>query len=264
MNRNDEWDGAMVIPQMFVGSLSAAIDIENLRSRNVTHVLTVANRLIVDLPKDINHFQIDIADHPNANILTVLQSAIDFIDNVMGNEEMVNENIKEMSITEQPSILIHCASGVSRSVTVCCAWLMIRRQHTFDSALVAVRAHRPQAMPNIGFTHQLMLLEQENYNISSAESKFLKTNAALDISTSIYLSRQMANNIHEQVDALENEIKQNNNQCNLSNDWIMRLSQLQNKLDLIAVSETTIRDRPSEIIRKSAMNKVERLMNDLL
>jgi uncharacterized protein (DUF2344 family) len=79
---------------MFVGSLSSAIDVENLRRRNITHVIPVANRLIVNLPKDIKYLQIDIVDHPNANILSVFQNAIDFIDLISLNEGTIQENIQ--------------------------------------------------------------------------------------------------------------------------------------------------------------------------
>jgi hypothetical protein len=107
---------------------------------------------------------------------------------------------------------------------------MIRRQHTFESALHLLRINRPQAMPNIGFTYQLTLLEQQSCNITNTGSRFCDANVSLDIATSIQVSRQTAYDIHKQVDTLENGIKQNSYQRNFSNDWIMRLTQLQIKL----------------------------------
>ena len=48
-----------------------------------------------------------------------------------------------------PCILVHCASGVSRSVATCCAWLMTRQGYMYQDALHLIRKNRPHANPNM-------------------------------------------------------------------------------------------------------------------
>ena len=119
------WDAGCVIPnRMFVGSLRAAQDAEALERFNVTHVLTAAGRLKVRVPEGVAHMSLELADHPADNILPHLEKSLDFID-------------------QSECVLVHCASGVSRSVSICCAWLMTRLGMPYEEALVTVRKCRP-------------------------------------------------------------------------------------------------------------------------
>jgi len=56
-------------------------------------------------------------------------------------------------------VLVHCVAGVSRSVTMTCAFLI--REHLMDaySALDMVRSARKHAYPNNGFFEQLQFYE---------------------------------------------------------------------------------------------------------
>jgi len=57
-------------------------------------------------------------------------------------------------------VLVHCHAGVSRSVTIVVAYLMICRGHTLSSALGSVRAVRPIANPNSGFMATLRSIDK--------------------------------------------------------------------------------------------------------
>ena len=65
-------------------------------------------------------------------------------------------------------ILVHCAFGVSRSVSVCAAWLMSRQGMSVDDALGTIRAVRPDAMPNWGFLATLRTIQRANGDIEKA------------------------------------------------------------------------------------------------
>jgi hypothetical protein len=59
----------------------------------------------------------------------------------------------------KPGVLVHCASGYSRSVSVIIGWLMCRKGYLYTEALEVIRLARPRALPNAGFQQQLKMLE---------------------------------------------------------------------------------------------------------
>jgi protein-tyrosine phosphatase len=55
--------------------------------------------------------------------------------------------------------LVNCSAGVSRSASVCIAYLMTRKKATFDEAFSTVAKARPEICPNVGFRAQLLEYE---------------------------------------------------------------------------------------------------------
>jgi protein tyrosine phosphatase (PTP) superfamily phosphohydrolase (DUF442 family) len=56
-------------------------------------------------------------------------------------------------------VLVHCQVGVSRSASLVLAHRMVTTDARFWETWCAVRARRPQVLPNIGFASQLQRLE---------------------------------------------------------------------------------------------------------
>ena len=54
----------------------------------------------------------------------------------------------------------HCFAGISRSSTVCIAYLMNSKKIKKDEALSLIRVNRPQANPNQGFVTQLQAYQK--------------------------------------------------------------------------------------------------------
>jgi hypothetical protein len=52
-------------------------------------------------------------------------------------------------------VLVHCVAGFNRSVTICCAILMLMENLSAERALMRVREHHPWALPDSN--HWLML-----------------------------------------------------------------------------------------------------------
>ena len=71
-------------------------------------------------------------------------------------------------------VLIHCAAGVSRSVTIMAAYLMWKHQWTRDQALDYIRERRNQIRPNDGFLQQLALFEGTLAKIVASDQKELE------------------------------------------------------------------------------------------
>lgn len=60
------------------------------------------------------------------------------------------------------TVLVHCLAGMSRSVTITCAYLMSVTSLGWPEVLDAVRCARPNASPNFGFCQQLMLFHRDS------------------------------------------------------------------------------------------------------
>ena len=63
--------------------------------------------------------------------------------------------------------LVHCVSGVSRSVTICLAYLMKYYNITLRNAFRYVSVRRPIVNPNTGFWKQLIRYEIRLFGHSS-------------------------------------------------------------------------------------------------
>ncbi|KAL7574561.1 hypothetical protein ACA910_015911 [Epithemia clementina (nom. ined.)] len=79
-----------------------------------------------------------------------------------------NSSCRQRQRQHHHHVLVHCAFGISRSVSVCAAWLLSRPQPplTLNAALAQIRAVRPDAMPNMGFLANLRSIEQAKGDIT--------------------------------------------------------------------------------------------------
>ena len=141
---------------------------------HITRILTVARNLPLDVAVDHTiqqHLQVDLDDHPYANLLEIAEACCQFIDQAEKdammnatmttttssskssrlNEEEDGISTTDDSATAPPSILVHCASGASRSVSIIIAWLITRKNYSLEEALSVVRKNRDLADPNDGF-----------------------------------------------------------------------------------------------------------------
>ena len=120
-NKSNEFSASQVfLPNgkyFFIGSLMDARNFQALHERNITHILTVAGGLSVfseannDHRKDFHNIVLHIADHPSSDIFKILPQSLLFMDECFSQNRIP---------------LVHCASGVSRSVTVSVLYLMSR------------------------------------------------------------------------------------------------------------------------------------------
>ncbi|VDN17704.1 unnamed protein product, partial [Gongylonema pulchrum] len=66
------------------------------------------------------------------------------------------------------NVLVHCVAGVSRSATICLAFLTKFRCSSLRQAYQLMASKRPLVRPNIGFWRQLIAFEQEvKQNVAS-------------------------------------------------------------------------------------------------
>ncbi|OMP00243.1 hypothetical protein CCACVL1_03432, partial [Corchorus capsularis] len=130
---------------LFLGSVAAANNVNELKSLNITHILTVASSL---KPAHTNEFVykiIPVFDKEDTNISQYFDECFDFIDEAK---------------SKGGGVLVHCFVGKSRSVTIVISYLMKKHGMSLAQALDYVKSRRPLAAPNPGFIRQLRELEK--------------------------------------------------------------------------------------------------------
>ena len=69
----------------------------------------------------------------------------------------------ETALSSHPRwvVLVHCASGISRSVALVCHYLMKKQRWSFQDSIQFIRCRHPAAAPNSSFVQQLKLVERQ-------------------------------------------------------------------------------------------------------
>merc|ERR1712129_293456 len=223
-------------------------------------------------------------DHPAANILAAFEQALPFMDAALDPQPSV-----EIPGGNSAALLVHCASGVSRSVSTVVAWLMVRRSLAFEMALTVVRMRRPLANPNFGFHRQLQILEEELGCTNEASVVDGATDAlvkratvrwtqesAKDTMEDVRQQRAAVNELHACADGLEVEIATllsgGSGNVELPPEassggaaerarLVGMLESLQLKIDTcLPVDGSGFVDRPARMILKAAATKTARLL----
>jgi len=235
--------------KIFVGSLSAAESSSFIHDHRIDHVLTVA-RLSVAIPENcnVNHKVVECIDHPLASILEVLPECFHFIKSALG---------------ASGNILVHCASGVSRSVSICAAFLMIEYKMEMKSALNSIAAVRKYANPNLGFKRQLEVLERCKGDVKMAQQIYSAETA--NVVEDTMRQRDAVNKIHREVDDVEDKIasmkSRGEENCTGVEDTLMQLHR--DLHSCLPPSDGGFVDPPARMMQKAAITKVERLINSL-
>lgn len=132
-----------VLPRVYLTDLFTARDETQLSALGITHVISVMEYApMFPQTRSLRTLHIPLSDSSNENILAYLPATTSFIGD---------------ALAESPDsrVMVHCLMGISRSATVVCAYLVATARMTPHEALVAVRAKRGIACPNIGFLRQL-------------------------------------------------------------------------------------------------------------
>ena len=83
-NPNEDLD--MIKPNLYIGCLEAANNVDNLKKLNISHILTLEDYPIE--PANQKHFTYKfkkLSDHPHSDILDMFDECIEFIDSAIQN-----------------------------------------------------------------------------------------------------------------------------------------------------------------------------------
>lgn len=175
-----------IIPGLLISDLSIAEDAESLSELGVTHVLSVMpGKVNVPLSvgwgegkegggKRIEHLQVPIYDNPFEELVAHLPQTTQWICEALhphphpqsqsyshqhNHSHQHSRQLQRAQThphrTTQNKVLVHCALGRSRSVSVVCAYLIHSHGYGPDEALEMVKRLRTVAQPNSGFVGQL-------------------------------------------------------------------------------------------------------------
>lgn len=139
-----------VLPGLFVGSFEAVRDCRSMQSIDaVLSVLKPESRERFDREACLHgkpHLFLELYDRKRSPIERLFEQAFQFI---------------EQHRLAGHSVLVHCAAGRSRSVSLVLYYLLRKRIcHSVEEALALVRKARPEADPNPGFLEKLREVER--------------------------------------------------------------------------------------------------------
>lgn len=125
-----------------------------LYANQITTVINVSVEVVNTYFPGIYYVHVPVADVPSARIY-------DFFDAVADKINAVDLN--------DGRTLVHCAAGVSRSATLCMAYLMKYHSVSLANAHSWVKACRPIIRPNLGFWEQLIQYEYKLFRKNSVK-----------------------------------------------------------------------------------------------
>ncbi|ROL43986.1 Dual specificity protein phosphatase 14 [Anabarilius grahami] len=102
----------------------------------------------------MEYVKVPLADMPHSPISLYFDSVADKIHSVG---------------RKRGAVLVHCAAGVSRSASLCLAYLMKYHRVSLAEAHAWVKARRPVIRPNGGFWRQLIEYERKLFGRNSVK-----------------------------------------------------------------------------------------------
>lgn len=149
---------AQITPNVWLCGI-ANIKEENLRDLDITHVLNTAEELedfkypVIDgVSLSVRH--ITMRDSEDENLLHYLDNCVDHVHDI---------------VKSGGNILVHCIAGVSRSASVCIAYLVKYQNTSLRKAYFHVLHRRSCIFPNFGFWRQLVIYEESLRGSNSVE-----------------------------------------------------------------------------------------------
>uniref|UniRef100_A0A1I7TD78 protein-tyrosine-phosphatase n=2 Tax=Caenorhabditis tropicalis TaxID=1561998 RepID=A0A1I7TD78_9PELO len=135
---------------------------QEFNKNKIKRVLTLTNEEIPEKERlqNVDYKFIPLFDMPNEPILSngTLEEAISYITE---------------SVEKEENIVVHCLAAVSRSVTICAAFLMYINSWPVEKALKMIESVRKSIGPNPGFLAQLKIWERCGMSFSAEKYKDL-------------------------------------------------------------------------------------------
>ncbi|CAL8296290.1 unnamed protein product [Gadus morhua 'NCC'] len=149
-----------LLPFLFLGSALHSSRREALVAAGITAVLNVSSTCPSLYEGELRYLRLNVEDSLLTDIRACFSQAIAFIGRSRG---LIYCGVcPQTSVKEQGGrVLVHCQAGISRSATICLAYLMHARQVRLQEAYDFVQQRRRVISPNLAFMGQLLQFETE-------------------------------------------------------------------------------------------------------
>lgn len=142
----DQGKPVEILPFLYLGSAYHASRQDYLSDLHITALLNVSRRDLYPARGHYDYKWIPVEDSPMADISSHFQEAIEFIDQVK---------------QSGGKVLVHCEAGISRSPTICMAYIMRTQKLRLNEAFEIIKQRRSVISPNFSFMGQLLQFESE-------------------------------------------------------------------------------------------------------
>ena len=139
------------------GNRKILIDLKITNIINVTRNMMDSQTIKNDKQLNVEYLRIPITDSPNEQIETKFKGSAVYIDKILADP--------------RKRVLIHCQHGISRSSAILIAYLIWKRQWSYDETFKFVKNRRNTICPNKGFVMKLKDWSQSIRNRDTVESK---------------------------------------------------------------------------------------------
>ncbi|XP_027195818.2 dual specificity protein phosphatase 4-like [Dermatophagoides pteronyssinus] len=146
----DQTEPAELLPYLYLGNECHASSKNLLLNLGITAVLNVSQSCPNHFENEFYYKRIPINDSKCDDITIRINEALNFID-----------EIKE---DRNGKILVHCQAGISRSATICIAYLIKKKRIRMEEAYEFVKSRRQLISPNFNFMTQLMEFEDQIFS----------------------------------------------------------------------------------------------------
>lgn len=134
-----------ILPRLYIGDASAALNYDFLKKKGFTHIVNAAKEIPSPFSGEFSYLNLKLDDSLDQNLSSALDRSFSYINGVL-------------TYAAEPRVLVHCAAGISRSSSVIIYYLMRHYGYSFDRALKFIKKYHPQTRPNLSFENQLKSL----------------------------------------------------------------------------------------------------------
>ncbi|KAE8286109.1 Dual specificity protein phosphatase 1 [Larimichthys crocea] len=152
----DQGGPVEILPFLYLGSAYHASRKDMLDMLGITALINVSANCPNHFEGSFLYKSIPVEDNHKADISSWFNEAIEFIDSVRN---------------KGGRVFVHCQAGISRSATICLAYLMRTNRVKLDEAFEFVKQRRSIISPNFSFMGQLLQFESQVLATSTCSSE---------------------------------------------------------------------------------------------
>ncbi|KAL6479976.1 hypothetical protein MHYP_G00110090 [Metynnis hypsauchen] len=152
----DQGGPVEILPFLYLGSAYHASRKDMLDMLGITALINVSANCPNHFEDHYQYKSIPVEDNHKADISSWFNEAIEFIDSVRN---------------KGGRVFVHCQAGISRSATICLAYLMRTNRVKLDEAFEFVKQRRSIISPNFSFMGQLLQFESQVLASSKCSSE---------------------------------------------------------------------------------------------